>query len=112
MAEMRKQSKKAIQSLQMSPRIASLRQGMCEFHFLKIPDRQTAQVISLRQAIMNVYNNNNNNNKWLKSQKKTQCKFKINTFWLQGQCSHEFVSESPKIFDSCPSKTKPQNLDI
>ena len=54
---MRKQSKKTIQSLQMSPRMASLRQGNDEFHFLTVSHRWAAQVISLSQAIIYAYSN-------------------------------------------------------
>ena len=41
---------------------------------LTVLHRWVAQVISLRQTIMNVYNNK----KGIKSQKQIQCKFKIN----------------------------------
>ena len=48
--------------------------GICYFHFLVVLYRREAEVISLRQAIMYVYNNK----KGLKSQKQIQCKRKIN----------------------------------
>ena len=83
----RKQSKKTFNSahLQMSPRMASPRQGNV---FVLLPYSQSftdgqGQVISLRQAIMDVYNNKNG----LKSQKQIQCKFKINSSRLQYQSS-------------------------
>ena len=71
--------------LQMSPRMASPRQGNV---FVLLPYSQSftdgqGQVISLRQAIMDVYNNKNG----LKSQKQIQCKFKINSSRLQYQSS-------------------------
>ena len=78
----KKQSKKTFNSadLQMSPRITSPRQGNV---LVLLPYSQSftdgwGQVISLRQAIMDVYNNKNG----LKSQKQIQCKFKINSSQL------------------------------
>ena len=51
---------------------------MCYFHFLIVLYRWEAQIISLKQAIMYVYNNQ----KGIKSQKQNQCKFKINPFYM------------------------------
>ena len=46
MGEVRKQSKKTIQFLEMSPRMASLRQGNVLVPFPYSPSRWEAQVIS------------------------------------------------------------------
>ena len=76
---MRKQSK-TIQYLQKSPRMRqAFRQGNVLVSLLTVLHRWAAQVISLRQAIMYVYNNK----KALKSQKQMQCKFKMNPSPLQ-----------------------------
>ena len=76
--KVRKHSKKAIQSLQMSPRMASLRQD-----FLTLPPRWAAQVTSPRQVIMGAYSNKTVAGWRLKSQKQLQHKFKINPSRLQ-----------------------------
>ena len=89
---MRKQSKKTIKSLQMSPRMASLRQAkVLVFHFLTFLHWWASQVISLRQAIMYIYNK-----KGLKSLKQIQCKFKINSCWL-----HSVLSTEPYWVGNC-----------
>ena len=72
--EVRKRSK-IIQSLQMSPRMGqAFKQGDVLVSLLTVLHWWAAQVISLRQGIMHVYNNK----KGLKSQKQMQCKFQIN----------------------------------
>ena len=55
--EVRKREQKTIQSLQMSPRMRSLRQRSVWFHLFTVFYRWVAQLISLRQAIMYAYNN-------------------------------------------------------
>ena len=56
--------------------------------------------MSLKQAIMYVYNNK----KGLKSKKQIQCKFKFNPSWLQSGrmyfCSGEPFSTSQRYFHS------------
>ena len=48
---------KDFQSLQISPRMGSLRQGDVLSHFLPVFHRLESQVVSQRQTIVYIYNN-------------------------------------------------------
>lgn len=81
--------------------------GRVSFHFLRGVLRCRLRVMSLKQAIMYVYNNK----KGLKSEKQIQCKFKFNPSWLQrGRmyfCSVEPFSTSQSGHMSFHSWDKP-----
>ena len=69
--------KKIIQSLQMCPKMASLRQWNMLISLIYHLLRWMAQIIFLRKAIMYIYNK-----KGFKPQKQIQSEFKINPFQL------------------------------